>query len=127
VNWVAGCGSSTTSFVGEYGQVQPIWSNAKTADGRLVAGLRGFVFLNWLRIELLFVDESVRRMGLGRQLLEDAESRAQAIGAQHAALETFEWQARDFYAKQGYEEFARIDNYVQGFYLAHMKKALKTT
>jgi len=114
-------------FVGEYGQAQPIWSSAKTADGRLVAGLRGFVFLDWLRIEMLFVDETVRRMGLGRRLLVDAESKAQAIGAQHAALETFEWQARDFYAKQGYEEFARIDNYVNGFYLAHMKKALKST
>jgi len=39
-------------------------------------------------------------------------------------LNTFEWQAREFYLKQGYEEFGRIDDYVQGFYVAYMKKAL---
>ncbi len=63
-------------------------------------------------------------MGLGRRLLEDAEQKAKKLGAKHAALETFEWQARAFYVKQGYEEFARIDNYFKGFYLAHMKKTL---
>jgi GNAT superfamily N-acetyltransferase len=112
-------------FVGEYGQVQPVWSSARTDDGRLVGGVRGFVFLDWLRIELLFVDEGVRRTGLGRRLLEDAEEKAWKLGAKHAVLETFEWQARAFYVKQGYEEFARLENYVKGFYLAHMKKALK--
>jgi GNAT superfamily N-acetyltransferase len=111
-------------FVGEYGKVQPVWSSARHKDGRLVGGLRGFVFLDWLRIELLFVDEDVRKIGLGRRLLEDAEKKAKALGAGHAALETFEWQARDFYARHGYEEFARLDNYINGFYLAYMKKTL---
>ncbi len=35
-------------FVGECGQVQPVWVSAKDASGGLVGGLRGFVFLHWL-------------------------------------------------------------------------------
>ena len=53
-----------------------------------------------------------------------AEQKARELGARNATLNTFEWQARAFYLKQGYEEFGRIDDYIQGFYMAYMKKAL---
>ena len=46
------------------------------------------------------------------------------LGAHSATLNTFEWQAQGFYVKQGYEEFGRIDNYIKGFALVHLKKAL---
>jgi GNAT superfamily N-acetyltransferase len=113
-------------FVGEYGQVQPAWVSAKDGSGALVGGLRGFVFLHWLNVELLFVDESARRQGVGHRLLAAAEQKARELGARNVTLNTFEWQAREFYLKQGYEEFGRIDNYIQGFYAAYMKKALKS-
>jgi hypothetical protein len=41
-----------------------------------------------------------------------------------AKLETFGWQAPDFYAKRGYQEFGRIDNHTIGYYLAFMRKKL---
>lgn len=112
-------------FVGEYAQVQPVWVSAKDGHGELVGGLRGFVFMHWLNVELLFVDEGARHKGVGRRLLETAEQKACELGARNATLNTFEWQARAFYLKQGYEEFGRIDNFVQGFYVAYMKKALE--
>lgn len=112
-------------FVGEYGPVQPVWLSARDATGALVGGLRGFVFLHWLNVELLFVDEAARRQGLGRSLLAAAEHKALALGARHATLNTFEWQARDFYLQQGYQEFGRIGDYVQGFYAAYLHKALQ--
>ena len=111
-------------FVGEYGQVQPVWVSARDEGGQLIGGLRGFVFLQWLNVELLFVDEAVRRRGVGSQLLAAAERKACELGARNATLNTFEWQARAFYLRHGYEEFGRIDNYIQDFYLVHMKKAL---
>lgn len=111
-------------FVGEYGEVQPVWVSARSSAGELIGGLRGFVFLSWLRIDLLFVDERARRSGVGSKLLESAEKKASDLGAKHAALETFEWQARDFYLKQAYEEYARLDDYIKGFGLIYMKKDL---
>lgn len=111
-------------FVGEYGQSQPVWVSARDAQGELVGGLRGFVFLEWLNVELLFVDEAARHQGLGRNLLATAEQKARDLGAHSVTLNTFEWQAREFYLKQGYEEFGHIDNYIQGFQLVYLKKAL---
>lgn len=111
-------------FVGEYPESQPVWLSARDAQGRMVGGLRGYVFLYWLHIDLLWVDEVARTTGLGSELLKEAETKAKSLGAHSAKLDTFEWQARDFYAKRGYHEFGRLDNHTDGFYLAFMMKKL---
>ncbi len=111
-------------FVGEYPQAAPVRLDARDAQGRLVGGIRAFVMLSWMHTDLLWVADDRRGQGLGRHLLCWAESQGKALGARHAKLETFEWQARAFYVKQGYAEYARIEDYVPGFYLAQMKKSL---
>ncbi|WP_076999676.1 N-acetyltransferase [Variovorax sp. KK3] len=112
------------SFVGEHPESQPVWLNAKNEEGRTIGGLRGYVFLYWLHIDVLWVDEEARATGLGSDLLAQAEAKAKHLGAHSAKLETFEWQARGFYVKRGYQEFGRIDDHTQGFYLAYMMKKL---
>lgn len=110
--------------VGEYPEQQYIRIDARDENDRLLGGIRGFVFLYWLNVEVLFVEEDARGTRLGSRLLAEAERQAVALGAKNARLDTFEWQARGFYLKHGYEEYARIDDYAPGFYLAYMKKSL---
>ncbi len=110
--------------VGEYPQAQPVRLDVRDPDGRLVAGIRSYVFLYWLQTDVLWVAEDQRGNGLGARLLGMAEAQGRALGAKNAKLETFEWQARAFYFKQGYAEYARIDDYIQGQYLALMRKPL---
>lgn len=112
------------SFVGEYPEQQYIHLNARDRNGRLLGGLRSFVFLYWLNIDVLYVEADVRGSGLGGRLLAEAERQAVELGAKNARLETFEWQAPEFYRKHGYEEYARVDGYAPGFYLSSMKKSL---
>jgi GNAT superfamily N-acetyltransferase len=111
-------------FVGEYPDSQPVRMDARDAQGQLVAGIRAGVFLYWLHTDVLWVHDDHRGQGLGSHLLRMAEHQARELGARHSKLETFEWQARGFYLRHGYEEYARIDNFVPGRYLALMKKAL---
>jgi GNAT superfamily N-acetyltransferase len=80
--------------------------------------------LQWLRIEVLFVDEAVRGQGIGSRLLLQAEQQARELGAKNVVLETFEFQAPKFYAKHGYSELGRIGDYAKAFYLSAMTKAL---
>jgi GNAT superfamily N-acetyltransferase len=123
-----GIGSRLRSYnykhVGEYPPTRYVHLNARAEDGQVVGGLRSLVFLYWLRIEVLFVDEEQRSLGIGSRLLAEAERLAREMGAKNVALDTFEFQAPHFYAKHGYKESGRIDNYVKGFYLATMTKAL---
>jgi GNAT superfamily N-acetyltransferase len=111
-------------FVGEYPEVQYVRLNARNSEGQVVGGVRAMVAMHWLRLEVLWVHDDMRRQGIGSQLLKEAERIARELGATNAALETFEWQAPEFYAKHGYAEFARMDKYVGEFYLALMRKGL---
>lgn len=111
-------------FVGEYPEQQYIRLNAKDADGKLLGGIRAFTFLYWLQVEVLFVNEAARGQGLGSRLLAQAESQARALGAHHASVNTFEWQAPGFYLKQGYSEQSRIQRYAGEFYLMTLTKPL---
>ena len=108
--------------VGEYPQPQPVRLNVKDADGALLGGLRAFVAMHWLRIDILWVAEAARGQGLGSQLLAQAEAQARTLGAIGCALETFDWQAPGFYRKHGYEEAGRIDHYIAGRTLFTMTK-----
>lgn len=111
-------------FVGEYPESKPVWLSARDGESRMIGGLRGYVFLYWLHIDVLWVDEVARATGLGSALLAQAETKAKSLGAHSAKLDTFEWQAPDFYARRGYQEFGRIDNHTNGYYLAFMMKKL---
>ena len=55
--------------------------------------------------------EDTRRLGLGTKLLKEAENRAKKLGATIAILDTFSFQAEDFYLKNGYKVFGRISDY----------------
>ncbi len=110
--------------VGEYREVQPVRLDVRDMQGALAAGIRAYVYLGWMHTDLLWVAEDQRGKGLGARLLGIAEAQGKVLGARNAKLETFEWQARAFYLKQGYAEYARIDDYVQGQYLALMRKPL---
>ncbi|WP_438039067.1 GNAT family N-acetyltransferase [Sorangium sp. So ce128] len=69
---------------------------------------------------MLWVREDLRGQRIGSRLLAEAEQAGRELGARNAALETFERQAPAFYAKNGYREAARLDDY----YLAVMRKRL---
>ena len=110
--------------VGRYPEGQGVYLNAKDERGNLLGGFRGEIYFHWLFINVLFVEESQRRKGLGTRLLAEGEAGAIAKGALHARLETFEWQAPGFYLKHGYRELARMPGYYQRYSLSLMVKEL---
>ena len=60
------------------------------------AGLTGKLFGNWLLIDLLWVEDSLRGKGVGSSLLQAAEDAARDYGAKRVFLNTFRFQAPDF-------------------------------
>jgi len=97
---------------------------ARDASGRLVGGLYGNTAWRWLFVDLLWVDTPFRRQGLGRRLLRAAEGAARARGCTRAYLDTFDFQARPFYEREGYVVFGTQDGYPPGHRKFYLAKAL---
>ena len=75
-------------------------------------------------MELFFIPEDLRRDGLGASLLAQAEREARARGCHGAWLDTYSFQARGFYERQGYSVFGRIDDYPPGHCRYFLSKRL---
>ena len=80
-------------------------------SGESVGGLHGQAYWNWLHIDLLFVPTSVRGKGIGCELLARAERFGKQKNCLGVWLDTFSFQAPEFYRKHGYETFASLENY----------------
>ena len=87
---------------------QPLAVFVRSGEG-LMAGLAGDTYAGWLFIRFLWVGQDLRRQGIGRELMEEAERRARERGCHSAWLDTFSFQARGFYEKLGYAVFATLD------------------
>lgn len=83
-------------------------------EGALEGGLWGATLYDWLAVELLFVPEQMRGNGIGTQLIAQAEEEARARGCIGAWLDTFDFQARGFYEKLGYEVAGAIPDHPRG-------------
>jgi GNAT superfamily N-acetyltransferase len=81
---------------------------------RIVAGLYGWTWAGWMKIDHLWVSPEERRQGRGRQLLLAAEAEARKRGCSHAILSTFSFQAPDFYPKFGYRIVGTVEGFPEG-------------
>jgi GNAT superfamily N-acetyltransferase len=80
-------------------------------DGQIVAGLVGMTFYGCLAVDLLWVREDLRAHGFGGRLIKVAEDEAVSRGCHQAQLDTFDFQALEFYRKLNYEVFGMLDGY----------------
>ncbi len=107
----------------------PLAVSARGRDGALVGGVVAATLWaetgdGWLEIALVWVAEGARGRGLGRRLLGAAEREAARRGCRHAALDTFEFQARPFYERAGYTVFGVQEGYPPGHRRYFMRKTL---
>ncbi|WP_217246385.1 N-acetyltransferase [Streptomyces sp. AC602_WCS936] len=85
------------------------------SSGTLAGGLVGHTWATWLHVTYLWVDDPHRGTGLGSALLTEAERTAHhERGCAAARVETWDFQAPDFYRKQGYEVVCVIPDYPPG-------------
>ncbi|KUL45005.1 GNAT family N-acetyltransferase [Streptomyces regalis] len=84
-------------------------------SGTLAGGLVGHTWTTWLHVTYLWVDERHRGTGLGSHLLARAEHMARTErGCTAVRLETWDFQAPEFYTKQGYDVVCVIPDYPPG-------------
>jgi len=95
-----------------------------TKTGEVLGGMQGRSSLGLLFIDLFFLPPELRKMGLGTDILNRFENEGRRRGCTAAFLYTISFQAPDFYKKNGWEEFGRIDCEPEGTSRIFMKKSL---
>ena len=90
---------------------EPLNIYLEDEQGNLVAGMVAETFGNWLEIEYLYVRDDVRRQGLGSRILKMAELESLNRGCKYSFVNTFHFQAPEFYEKHGYKEVFALKEY----------------
>lgn len=86
----------------------------KDETGNIAGGLLAAVEWQCLQVDVLWVDDSLRGKGQGKKLLALAEKIASEKGCRLIKLDTFSFQALEFYQKQGYEIFGELKDFPKG-------------
>ena len=105
-----------------------LYINRKIIDeqGKMIAGILGSVCLwDCMYIDLFWVEENYRKQGIGTQLLLEIENEAKSKHIRMIHLDTFDYQAKGFYEKNGYIVYGILEDYPEGHCLYHMKKKLE--
>ena len=80
----------------------------------VLGGLYGRLLYRWMFIELLAVPELARGQGLGSRLMDMAENLAREKHCVGIWLDTFDFQAPEFYRQLGFSEFGQVNDYPPG-------------
>ena len=92
--------------------------------GAVVGGLWAISVFRWLHIEMMFVPESLRSLGIGAALLGAAEAEARNRGCLGIYVDTFSFQAAPFYEKMGFSTFGVLDDCPPGHRRLFLHKRL---
>ena len=84
------------------------------SGNEVLGGLSGKLLYRWMFIELLAVPEQARGQGLGSRLMKMAEELAVEKNCVGIWLDTFDFQAPEFYRRLGFTEFATLADYPPG-------------
>jgi GNAT superfamily N-acetyltransferase len=80
----------------------------RDAAGEVRGGTIGRIAADSMYVEVVWTDDSIRGTGLGRRMMLMLEAEAKTSGARESWLYTMSFQAKPFYEKLGYSQFAEL-------------------
>ena len=116
----------------EYGQsmfgttsVVDVTFFVRDGEGAIVGGVHGnYGSFGWMYVDTLWVSERLRGNDYGTRLMNLIEDAAIRNGCTQSYLNTFSFQAPEFYKKLGYTVFAELEDFPAGHSRIFMRKRL---
>jgi GNAT superfamily N-acetyltransferase len=93
-------------------------------DKEIVGGALGEIYWDWFHLDLMWIKEELRGRGYGHRLLTAIEDEAREHGAKNVFLDTFSFQAPEFYQQHGYHVFGELQDFPRGHQRYFLTKAL---
>ena len=82
----------------------------KNSLGKVFGGIQAFMGTESIYIDVLWVERNLQKQGYGKKLLDAAEQEAIKNGCVFSAVDTFDFQAEEFYLKSSYERVGELKN-----------------
>lgn len=83
-----------------------------------------YAYISSIYVDVIWIEENYREKGLGTKLLNQVEAEALKRNIFVSTLDTFSFQAEQFYLKQGYIHLGIIKNYLNGHDRIYLRKEL---
>lgn len=91
-------------------KIEKEYSFAVFDKGNQVGGVTGRIYGNTFHVSLLAVNKEYRKKGIGKILIGKLEKIAHDENIKHLTVSTQDFQALDFYKKNGYNVFGKLAN-----------------
>ncbi|MGM0844729.1 MAG: GNAT family N-acetyltransferase [Bacillota bacterium] len=91
----------------------------------IVGGITATLFWGHCHIDYLWIEQSCRKKGYGKELLAKMEKLAKDKGCYLIILDTFSFQAPEFYKSQGYKVFGTVEDFPKGNRQFYLEKRLE--
>ncbi|MBN2796812.1 MAG: GNAT family N-acetyltransferase [Clostridia bacterium] len=104
--------------------VKPILITEKD-KGRIIGGISASMYWEMIYLDEFFIKAEYRKKGIGRKLLNQLIDIAKEKHVNFICLQTFSFQARDFYLKFGFKIIGEIKDYPPGESMYTMRLDLK--
>jgi NAD(P)-dependent dehydrogenase (short-subunit alcohol dehydrogenase family)/GNAT superfamily N-acetyltransferase len=112
--------ASNAHIVGERDKAFSIF--LKNDSGKVFGGLQAFLDSESVYIDVLWVEENLQKKGYGTKLLKAAEQEAINNRCKYITVDTWDFQAEEFYLKNGYERLGELKNYWHGHSKIFLRK-----
>lgn len=90
----------------------------------VIGGGLGIIQYDWYFLEDIWIEENYRSLGIGSKIIKEIEALARKQNLVGIHVETWSFQAKGFYEKNGYEVFAELPNSPRGVTTYYLKKEL---
>ena len=98
----------------DLGAIRRFACYARRDDGVLAGGALARWWGTACELQQIWVDEALRRRGIGAALMRQVETTAIEHGCEMIYLDTFSFQAPEFYYQLGYHTACRFDGFPDG-------------
>lgn len=103
---------------------KPIEIIARDEQNEIIGGLYGRSIWGTLEVKTFVVKPENRNKGIGRKLLIEAEKEAKNRNCKFISLDTFSFQAPEFYEKLGFEKIGTETDFPKGFEKYYYRKKI---
>ena len=114
--------SKTKQFEKEINK--PIEIIARNELNEIIGGLYGRSLWGTLEIKTFVVKTENRNEGIGRKLIQEAEKEAKNRNCRFISLDTFSFQAPEFYEKLGFIKIGTETDFPKGFEKYYYRKEI---